>query len=544
MAKIDIPVIDGQTDGIGSDIIRDLSSGQITERDGDKIDFSKLQRAVNVNVEDGDLEGRNGIEDFVSVQTAGIDVDSYGIAIFKDGSTNRLVVAKEGATDDTKADIVEYDRTTKAETVLESDIDSQNEYNFADQNDFLYVVNGETDINVIDPGSATSTISLPTAGEFAVQAVSDGSRVWITTTLGITRMSDAQTIGKVTTFTPSGVDLGRAAIVNSEITEVVSMKSSAPYVALASQNRVEICAAPNFEQEGVTTFPDDFPTVKRAFNGIGTTSRDGMASTPFGFFIMPPNKNELYLLKPTSSSPKIFDANSGRFDEIDHSNAKLFYDDQRGYLYIHGEDRLTRRSVTTVFDVNKEVFWEYENILVDTWVGDQDNVYFVPTYSSNIIEAFKDGVYTDNGADIDFIAESADTYADNISFWKWALRMFANVEYWGDFAFNFSLVDLRKAKGSPSDGDSVFSKDFDLFMNDSPLDDSPPYFGLGILGNTGFDFESEEFSEYFDIDELINAAFFRGFIRITGSSNIRFRIRGAGVLYQQTTKPLEATTLS
>ncbi len=542
MAKYSMVMIDPAVDNPRSDITRDMSKGQVTEMDADKLSFDKFHKAVNLNIEEGDFEVRNGIEDFVDIVSGSTEVSNYGMDIFKDGEDSRLVVAKESASVDTKADIVEYNRSTGAVSILEAEIDSQEEYDFTDQNDFLYVANGETDLSIIDPGNATTTVAMPNVGEYAKQVVSDGSSVWATTTDNLLRISDAQTEGKITTFSPTGTDLGRAAIANSDITNFVSLKEAAPYIAAASPNRVEICARPNFEREGVETFPTNFPTVKRAFKGIGTTSKDGMVGTPFGFFILPPNKNTLYLLNVTSSKPKEFTGNFGRFKELDNSNVKLTFDDRRGYLYIHSTELKSQKSVVTVFDVINERFWEYNGLLVSRWANDQDNIYYITNNASKIVEAFKNDVYTDNGVNINFDIETADTYSKSLSFLKFASRLFANVEYWGDFVFNFKLLDQRKAKGTG--GLEVYEKTFDLKMNSSPMTTMLPYFGLGVFGCCGFNFTEDVFSEYFDIDQLINKTYFRGIAKISGSANIRFRIRGIGILFGPTMKPFGPTVLS
>lgn len=523
----------------GSDLVRDMG-GQVTKVDADKIEFKDFFRVINYNVKEGNLESRDGNSSLTTiVDSSDNEVPVYGIGIYEQSTGNNLVVAKESDTDGTKADIVIINRTNGNETDLETEVDSQSSYEFTSQNSVLYASNGETDLQMLDPIGGNTTLAMPTGGEYATLIESDGTRVWAATTLGVTRFSNVANTGKITTFTQSGTDLQRAGVVNSKIVDTKCLASSGTYIAIAGTNQVDICATPNLENEGVVTFPDDYPTVKRTFQGIGTNSKQGMVGTPYGFFIKPPSDEYLYLLRVDIPTPKKYYINSGRLRQIDFSNAKLVHDERNDYIYIYGTEKLTNNPVVTVFDLEQEKFWEYSNMHVALWAGDKDNMYFLTSYASKIIDALVPNSFTDEGVNIDTYVESSSSYGSSLDFFKYAKRLFTNFEAEGNATLAVSLNDFKSSYAN--NGESVYSKTYTLENNQSPFADAPQYFGLGISGNVGFDFESKAITEYYNIDELINEEFFRASLSISANINTKIKIRGMGLLFEPTTRPINAT---
>lgn len=518
-------------ESVKSDVLRDASRGQITSVDPDKLNFDKYVYARNVKVNEADWEVRNGIQKLADILITGAPADYYAFDIYKKETGNDLVVVMDDDANAGKVEIQKIDRTTGSKTSLYANITGTGAGCLASQNNFLHYVNNENTVKIYS-SAGTSTVALPVGGTKAKLSVSDGSRIWVSTDEGVVRFSDAQEISIITTFAPAGSDLDRAGIATSDIVECTALKSVSGFVLISGKNESEIHACPNFRNDQVTTFPDNFPTLKYSFKGIGCDSNFGAVATPLGFFIKPTYDDYIHLL-PVGGQPKAFRDNSGRMSQLSFENCKLVYDSRENYIYIQAKEKFSQAVVVVVFDIVRQVFFEYNGFYPVLWASDSDNTYFIDR-ANDVQDAFVDGVFNDNGQDINFEIRSADDFAGSMVYYKKASRMNLDIEYWGLTTLSFQIWESIRPGGGG--GQMIYSKGYELSNNASPLTESPQYFGLGVPGNTGFNFESETHLHLYDINTLVNRLFFRASMILSGSTSSRFRARGVGVLYEPTNK--------
>ena len=518
-------------ENLRSSISRDSSKGQITSQNPDKLLFTNWVQARNVNISESDWQVRNGIRELCDVLIGGAPADYYALDIFKKEAGNQLVIAIQDNTNAGKTEIQKIDRTTGAKTSLYANIAGIAKGCFASQNNFLHYVNNEISVKIYS-ALGTSTVSLPIADTKAKLCVSDGSRIWVSTDEGVTRFSDSQEISIITTFAPSGTALDRAGIATSDIVEVTCLKSISGYVLIAGKNQSEIHACPNFRNDQMTTFPDDFPTLKYPFAAIGCDNNDGAVATPHGFFIKPTYDEYLHLL-PVGGAAKPYRDNSGRMGQLSFDGCRLTYDSRFNYIYIHAKEKFTQAPAIVVFDVARQAFFEYGDLFPVLWCGDSDDVYFMDR-SNKIQSAFAKDVFNDNGVDINFTVRSADDFAGSQLFYKLASRQYIDAEYWGRCSFSYNLWDMIRPSGTG--GELLYTTSYLLVNNASPLSSVPNYFSTGVPDNTSFDFESDPHQHLYDIDTLINRLFFRASVVISGRTGSRFRVCGVGFLYEPTDK--------
>jgi hypothetical protein len=271
--------------------------------------------------------------------------------------------------------------------------------------------------------------------------------------------------------------------------------------------------------------------LKFPFTGIGIESNFGAVESPAGFFVKSPNDSYLRLLSITGKNTPFADV-SGRMDQLVFTGCSLAYDYQKNRVYIQAKERFTLKPIIMVFDVTKEIFWEYEGFFPVLWASDASNTYFVDRLN-RIVDAFGEDSVSDMGLDIDFSLESADSFGSSTEFYKIANRAFLDAEYFGSMELNYKLMDQILPSGGG--GTEIFSRTFSLELNATPMKASPQYFGLGTFGNAGFNFEQERKGQLYDISgSLINKKFFRVRVIMSGSTKQKLRIRGAGLFYEVT----------
>lgn len=514
-----------------SELVRDFKNLQKTEFDPDKITFDNFQTVKNMIHKGKNAEIRTGIEQLITI------ADTLGIFIYEKDDKNRLIVAVKDGGSNTK--IVEVDRITGATTDLITGISGQGTPKIASLRGFLYFVNGTTDIKVFEaPATTKSDIILPNS-RIAKDIVTDGQRLWVSTTDGALLFSIV-TPDEIPTggFTQSGTAIARAGVANSNITNFTSLSSVGSIVLATGENLSEVHSTPTFES--VTVFPADVPTIKNAYSNLGVSHHEAVLGINGQFYIKPLD-GVLYIITPGEPTPIEIRENLQQMDKFQFNLSSLAYDKDRNLLYIACREVSDTNDRIVTYNIQEENFSFYEDLFPKSWAFDKDNIYFLATFGDSIENAFQKLVYTDNGINIDWLVESSDTYSNSIEFFNRTDKLFLNAEVSEDIDVLTEIFTDKKVGGTKDSTDSVV---FNIKEVSSPFDTMPSYFGLGVFGGSGFSFSEENVSEFYEINSKIRADYLRASMRISGSSSNKFKLRGMGFYQSATNRQVRNIVMS
>lgn len=513
------------------EIIRDSSKLQQTEFDSDKIPFDVYQVAQNVIHKGANADTRPGVTSLATI------TDILSIGLFEDLNVNTLVASVKTATNVQK--IVSVNRSTGATIDLVTGIASEKAMKFISLRGTLYAVNGETAIQGHDT-TGNFTIVLPNSA-IADNIISDGERLWVTTTDGTLLFSLLES-GRVTSFTQSGTGLERAGVANSDITKFVALASSGRIVLAVGENKSELHQTLNFKTGGYTTFPADISTLQEngAFDNLGVTS-SGAVIAVGGQFYLKPEDGVLYKITPGSPTPKEIRSNLQQMEDFDWSNAQLGYDQRTNLLYIAGIDQATTNDIIVTFNTQEVNFSTYTNNFPKQWVSDKDNVYYLQTFGDTIQDAYKPTAVTDNGIGFPCLLETADTYGGNASFFKVMREMFINIKTFEDLTLLAKVFVDQRING---DKPESFTETITIAESSEAFEDSTAGFGLGPWGGSAISQTAELSTEEYKITDPINIEFARASIQLSWTSTNKQSIRGVGLFVVPTNKKIRTITMN
>lgn len=514
-------------------VIRDFSKLQKTELDPDKNPFEAFSKARNVVHKGLNAEVRRGTLDLGTVA----DIISMGFQ-YKDDENTLLGMVDTGST----SKLVSIDRSTGGTTDEITGITGDGTAYFASLRQTAYVANGSANIQLLDSaGSAGTEIVLPSSG-IAKFVASDTECLWVSQTDGIVRAS-AIVAGDVATanFEVSGSGVDRAFVVETNILNVKSFKSNGKLVCIAGDDSIEIHKRPGFE--GVSTFPAGTPTLQVAYSNIGVSSYDAVIPYSNGFFVKPKD-GTLYFIAPGLQKPQEFRDNLQEMEDMDWSNCAMGIDLNKKILFITGKNKVDYDR-TIAFNIHEQNFSYYDGIKPKQWLSDVDNMYFIKSYAPDIVDAFGETQYTDNGANIGWEIETGTTYGSLQNYWK-ATKFFMNVRVWQDIDVAAQLfVDQKTGKAVSA----AWSNTFSLTENSSVFGAGIAGFGSGVMGGiegglSMYHEESDLNTEYFDLSEYVNTTFGRAFLRLSGSSSAPLQVRGLGMNISPTNREIRSISMT
>jgi len=502
----------------GVQYTRDLSSGQNTDLDPDKIKFDLFSDTMNMRMDNANLQLRYGVDtkgDIEGIQDVFMHSDESGdtlCAKVKDGANSKIVSVNE---------------TTLA-TTDQISMTGQEPGEMASLFTRLYSCNsGDANVygNVL--GGTQFTVAVPN-GELPFLLTSNGERVWMATKEGILRGSDtasANASGQISTFVPTGTTTNRAVIASSQITKFTALASAGRIVCACGENRTELHSTPDFTNAGIDVFPANMNTMKDngGFPNLGVTSRDALLAVGNSFWLKPED-DTLYRVG-SDGSLKSYQDDSGQMEKLQFDQAALAYDQRTNLLYISCRSGAANDTVIT-FNVLTEKFSYFKQVRAEAWATRKDKVYFLKSLSETLVDAFDKDFPSDDGAKIKFNIRTAFTYGNSQDFWKRAEEAYINFIYKEQHFSGTMKLLIGKIGG---EYEEIWSKQIQVTESSNPFMDVNEIFYNGAPGAPELDYEKELFSEYHNPDIQVRRDYYRAALQFTGSTDNKFVLRGIGI---------------
>jgi hypothetical protein len=516
-------------------VVRDFSKLQKTELDQDKIPFEVFHKAKNVIHKGLNAEVRKGVTKLGTV------TDILGIG-FQDRDDETAMLGMVQTTLTSK--IVEIDRTAGTTADITTAITGTGTPTFASLRQAGYVCNGEADIEIVTSAGATGTpIVMPSSG-IARFVASDTQSLWVAQTDGILRSSAVTSVDVTTAdFVVSGTAINRAVLVQTRIVDFKSLKENGSYICVSGKDRIEIHRRPDFASNGITTFPEDVPTLVQSYANIGVENNDAVMPWSNGFFVKP-NDGTLYFIAEGVKTPQEFTDDLQEMERLDWTDCVMGLDIKKKLLLITGKDT-SSYEVTLAFNIKEQNFSRFENIWSRQWISDSDNIYYLNSFNFDIQDAFASTYVTDNGVKIDWELETASVQGNLENYWK-TTDFFMDVIHGENIDVTASLIVDGKIGGNKSD---TWSKTFSLIEVSSAFTGGIAGFGAGVFGGieAGLGMYHEDadlYSEYYDFNTKVFKTFKRAFLRLSGSSSNIFKVRGLGMNIEPTARKARSISMS
>lgn len=495
---------------------RDFVKGQVTENEADKIAIDMYAKIENMRHNKRNLDVRRGTQTLATI--SGL----LGIGTYENAAGNKLMAVID--TGSTTSKLTEVDRDTGAETDRITGITGDSEPSFTSLGDVFYVANGADDLQEWD-GTTAYQVATP-AGKPELIA-SDESRVWAVAS-NILYFSVKPTSGRITDFTITGTDLGRAGIASSTITKFTALAGSGAIIVAAGNGRVEGHMIPDFSKGGLTSFPEDMKTILWTVEEVDVPNRHALKIVE-NYVCIKSKDNILHQINITTGDHKEILIDKGEMEELTFDLTALGYDPRQNMLFIACRDVVAVNDRMIAFNVSEQNFVLYTNLLAKHFTNDQDTVFYMNSIDRKIIRAFDPGYADDDGIPIAWKVRTAKTYANSMTNYKYATHYFIATRAWEDIDIDYKFFADAKINSS---------KDYDFKKTISISAISTlnllPYASFGYWGTPGLDFgadvtveELRTNDETTEEDE-IDTDFFRAEVEISGSSTAPFSLRGVG----------------
>jgi len=498
------------------EVVRDMSRGQNTNVDPDKIGFDTFSDTQNMRLEGANLVMRNGTENLGDIEGL-IDIYTH-----TDQEGTHLIGQVKNAGNSEFVLINEDDITTTTQLVASGD-------ELGDMTSLftrLYAI-VPTDTKVFGTTINGTSFSVGAEGEHPTLIASNGERIWITTKEGVLRGSNtasAQASGQITTFAPSGTSTDRAVVASSQITKFTALATSGRVVCVCGENRTELHSTPDFTNAGIDIFPSNMNTMKDggSFPDLGVKSRDAILAVGGNFWIKP-DDDTLYRISPNGGLKKFRD-NSGQMKKLKFDLAALAFDQRTNQLYISCRKGVSNDRVIS-FNILTEKFSYYRNVRAESWATAPKKVYFVKSLSNTLVRAFEPDEYTDEGSPIKFSTRTAFSFGDSIDLVKKAEEAYINFIHKEQYFEGVMRLVVGRMGGEYSE---VWRTKIKSTEYSNPFMDSAENFYNGAPGSPELDYEKELFTEYVKTDIKIRKKYYRAALEFTGSTNNEFVLRGLG----------------
>ena len=531
MVKIDFRTKRTQINSRGnSQIVRNFSGLQKTQIEADKQSFADMALVENMIHKGANSVLRNGMQKLKQVP------DLLGVVIHETPTENYLYAyAKDGST---TSKLVEVDRVSGDLTDKVTGIPGQGAPSYCSRNGYFYLANGGTQITEYDRSSDTA---LGVSSGVTYKYVNtDGSRIWFVKNdgdedlLGFSRKS---VLGAVSSLTGGGTALLRAGISESSIINFTSLSASGEVIMASSADKIEFFRIPDFSRNGVTTFEDDVPLRidGATITNLGIESQNNLLVVGGTAYVVS-RDSVLYAIPVGSNNYKVLRDNQLQMDDFQYDQVAMGYDHQKNLLLISCRNGSANDRIVC-YNILENNFSLFTNVFASQFTNDADNLYYVGR-SNYVIEALKDGTYSDDGIPIQAKVRTQINDFGTLERYKVVTKLFYNVEYNENLTVTNAIYVDRGINGafSPS-----YTKQVPLIQNSDNYLSSPQIFGNGLLGACAFDTEDYP-TEVLSTSERVNLSGVRFEAELTASSSSRFSIRGIGLTAQQTSR--ESNTIT
>lgn len=465
----------------------DFTKGEKHYFDIDKYDIKSWQKIKNGFTQYGNLQVRNGVSPLKNVtQNEATDAMTslLGMYMYEVGDTNYLVVA---GTDGTDTTIMSLDRTTGAVTDFYTLSSQTGACDFAALRGYLYTVNGGVNLNIYD--SITDTPATIAFSSGLKLATADTKRVWVVEEGqygDVVYFSKSET-GSVTSFSAAGTSLDRGGIANTNINRVKAMEAIGNVVLLAGENLVELHEIPDFVESGVTTFPSEYPTLRKAggvFKNFGVSTKNSVIVVGDHFYLMCTD-GVLRVISHTGSLKQEYDVKR-LFESYRLNQCALGYDQKHNNLLI-AVNEVGNNDRVIVFNRIDESFSEFDNIFAQQFAFDKDNVY-IRDKNLIVYDAFKENVYNDDGAEILFSCRTQALYLGGETNETELMQFGVRAKYNGAPTMTVNIYADRSEFAQTPD----FSTSLALANTKSLFNPTGQPIGLGIFGGTMFNLNADK----------------------------------------------------